>query len=181
MYNSNVFMDLDKEQFEFVKPLSWEEVLGIWRNNEAGEVHWKEYYESKGFKSWEDWRQKYVDAYAALNKNWYLVKVKDPILSVPNFRGGNYKGWKENIYEGRELPAFGEMKEHPAAAGFLENLPKETTIIALNTEIGIVIAEGMHRCAAITKAAKDGIQLDMDLYVAMADIKKEEIPDFTKE
>lgn len=188
-------MNLDKEQFEFIKPLIWDEVAEIWRNNEINEEHWKTYYGSKGHKSWQEWRKKYIDAYAALNKGWYLVKVKDPLASVPNFRGGNYKGWKDNFYEGKELPTFVEMKEHPAAGEFLKNFPKETTIIALNTDIGIIIAEGMHRCAAITKATKEGKmygrnavgygltlkKFDTDLYIAMADIKKEEIPDFTKE
>ncbi len=174
-------MNLDKARFEFIKPLMWGEVAEIWRGNEINEEHWKKYYESKGHKTWGQWRKKYMDAYAALGKEWYLVKVKDPLLSVPNLRGGNYKGWKTNIYEGRELPTFSEMKEHPAAAEYLKNLPPTTTIIALNTNIGIIVAEGMHRCAAITKAAKEGKKIDLNLYIAMADIKKEEIPDFTKE
>lgn len=174
-------MEPDKEQFEFIKPLAWDDVIEIWRSNEINETHWKPYYESKGHKSWEEWRKKYMDAYAALNKNWYLVRVKDPLASVPNFRGGNYKGWKTNVYEGKEMPKFSEMKEHPAAGEYLQNLPKETTIIALNTDIGIIIAEGMHRCAAITKAAKEGKKIDLNLYIAMADVNKEETPDFTKE
>ena len=185
-------MELNKEQLEFIKPLTWDDVAEIWRGNEINEEHWKKYYESKGHKTWGQWRKKYMDAYAALGKEWYLVKVKDPLLSVPNFRGGNYKGWKDNFYEGKELPRLSEIKEHPAAGEFLKNLPNKTTIIALNTDIGIVIAEGMHRCAAITKAAKEwprrgGVPLrrdkkiELNLYIAMADVKKEEIPDFTKE
>jgi len=174
-------MELDKKQFKFIKPLAWDDVAEIWRSNEVNEGHWKKYYESKGHKTWEKWRKKYLDAYAALSKEWYLVKVKDPVSAVSNFRGGNYKGWKENFYVGRELPTFSEMKEHPAAEEFLKNLPKETTIIALNTETGVVVAEGMHRCAAITKAAKEGKKIKLNLYIAMADVKKEEIPDFTKE
>lgn len=174
-------MKLDKTQFEFIKPLTWDEVVQIWRNNEINEEHWKAYYESKSFKSWEDWRKKYLDAYAALNENWYLIKVKNLFVSVPNFHGGNYKGWEDHFYEGKKLPTFAEMREHWAAAEFLKSLPKETTIIALNTDIGIVVAEGMHRCAAITKAAKEGMQLNTDFYMAVADVKKEEIPDFIKE
>ena len=153
----------------------------IWRRNEINEKHWKKYWELKGFKFWEEWRKKYLNAYAALKGNWYLVKVRNPLKSVPNFRGGNYNGWKENIYEGRKLPKFAEMKEHWAAAEFLKNLPKRTTIVALNTDIGIVIAEGMHRCAAITKAARGGKRFDTELYMAMLDVKKKQIPDFTKE
>lgn len=174
-------MNLDNRQFEFIKPLTWDEVKEIWRNNEINEKHWKEYYLSKGFKSWWEWRKKYIDVYAALNKEWYLVKVRDPVTSVPNFRGGNYKGWAEGFYEGRQLPTFIEIKDHPAAEEFLYNLPPKTTMIALNTDVGVIIAEGMHRCAAITKAVKEGKQLNVDLYIAMADVNKEEIPDFTKE
>jgi len=174
-------MELDKKQFEFIKSLTWDEVVGIWRNNEINEEHWKKYWESKSFKSWEEWRKKYLDGYAVLNRDWYLVKVRDPISSVPKFRGGNYKVWKDNFYEDLEMPTFDKMKENPAASEFLNNLPKETTIIALNTDIGIVVAEGMHRCTAITKAAKEGRQLDIDLYIAMTDVSREEIPDFTKE
>ena len=181
LYDFVDFMNLDKEQFEFIKLLNWENVFAIWRNNEINEGHWHDYYKSKGFESWDGWRKKYIDAYAALNKEWYLVKVKNPIASVPNFHGGNYKGWKENFYEGHELPTFGQMKENWVAGEFLKNLPEETTIIALNTDVGVVIAEGMHRCAAIAKAAKEGKNLNLNLYIAMADIAKEEIPDFTKD
>ncbi len=87
-----MLMELNKEQFEFIRPLTWNEVFEIWRNNEVNEPHWKEYWVSKGFKSWEEWRSKYLDAYAALNKGWYLIRVKELLTSVPNFRGGNYKG-----------------------------------------------------------------------------------------
>ena len=174
-------MYLDKAQFKRIKSLSWDEVYKIWENNESDLEHWKIYYKEKGFASWKDWRKKYIDAYKKLNEKWYLIKVENPIASVPNFHGGNYKGWKENIYEGRELPTFSEMKEHSAAGEFLKNFPKETTIIALNTEIGIIIAEGMHRCAAITKAVKENKKLNVDLYIAMTDVKKKEIPDFTKQ
>lgn len=174
-------MNLDKGQFEYIKPLKWEEVVKIWRNNEISENHWKKYWEEKGFKSWEEWRKKHINAYAKLNKNWYLVRVNNPTLSVPNFRGGNYKGWADNFYEGREMPKFSEIKEHWIASEFLKNLPNKTTIIGLNTNNGIVVAEGMHRCAAITKGIKEGKKLQLDLYIAMADAKKEEIPDFTKE
>lgn len=63
-------MELDNKQFEFIRSLSWEDVLEIWHNNEINEAHWKEHYESKGFRSWEEWRKKYIDIYATLNKDW---------------------------------------------------------------------------------------------------------------
>ena len=171
-------MPLDLNQFEIVKPLTWEEVLEIWQNNEINEVHWQAYWREKGFNSWYEWRKKYIEPIAALNKEWRLVKVAEPLKSVPNFHGGPYTGWDKNFYEGRDLPTFAEMKENPAAAEYLKNLPAKTTMLAWNTEIGVVIIEGMHRCAAITKAAKEGLGLKLELYLAIADCSRSEIPDF---
>lgn len=173
-------MELDNKQFEFIKPLKWEEVFKIWQSNEINEPHWQEYYKKEGHKSWLDWRKKYIEPIKAINKDWKLVKVINPLKSVPNFHGGPYKGWDKNFYEGRNLPIFAELKEHWASAEFLKNLPSKTTIIAWNTEIGIVIIEGMHRCAAITKAVKEGIDINLDLYIAMADCPLSDIPDFRK-
>lgn len=173
-------MKLDDKQFELVKPLIWEEVFEIWKNNEINEIHWETYYKKEGFNSWFDWRKKYIEPIAALKKKWKLVKVIDPLKSVPNFHGGPYNSWDKNFYEGRDLPTFADMKEHWAAADFLKNFPKETTIIAWNTEIGVVVIEGMHRCATITKIAKEDRSLELKLYLAIADCPKSEIPDFRK-
>ncbi len=174
-------MELDKKQFKIIKPLTWEKVFEIWKNSEINEEHWAEYYKKEGFKSWEDWRNKYIGPVKALNKEWRLFKVIDPLKSVPNFRGGPYRGWSKNFYEGRDLPTFAEIKENPAVAKYLENLHGEITIIAWNTDIGVVIIEGMHRCAAIAKAAKEGRDLNLDLYIAMADCPRSEIPDFRED
>lgn len=174
-------MKLDEKQFEFIKGLSWEQVFKIWRENEINEPHWEPYYKKEGFNSWFDWRKKYIEPIKALNKKWMLVKVINPLKSVPNFRGGPYKGWDEKFYEGRDLPRFSDIKEHWAATDFLKNLSQKTTIIAWNTEKGIVIIEGMHRCAAITKAAKENKNIKLDLHLAVADCPFNKIPDFRKE
>lgn len=171
-------MKLDHKQFEFIKLLTWEEVFKIWKDNEINEPHWEEHYKKEGFSSWLDWREKYIKPIKALNKEWRLVRVVNPLKSVPYFRGGPYKGWDKNFYKGRDLPKFIDMKEHWAAADFLKNLPSKTTIIAWNTEKGIVIIEGMHRCAAITKAAKEEKNIKLDLYMVVADCLFREIPDF---
>lgn len=171
-------MELDNKQFELIKPLTWEEVVEIWKNNEANEAHWEAHYKKEGFNSWLDWRKKYIEPIAALKKNWKLVRVIDPLKSVPAFHGGPYSGWDKDFYEGRDLPTFAEMKEHWAAADYLKKLPEETTVIAWNTEIGIVVIEGMHRCAAVAKAAKEGKNLNLKLYLAIADCPRSEIPDF---
>lgn len=77
-------------------------------------------------------------------------------MSVPNFRGGNYRGREDGFYKGLEMSTFTEMKEYPAVAGFLKNLPRKTMIIALNTDIGIIVAEGMHGLCCYHKSGKGG-------------------------
>lgn len=171
-------MKLNNKEFEFIKPLTWKEVFKIWRGNEINQLHWKKYYKEKGFKSWIDWRKKYLKPIESLKKDWKLFKVINPAKSVQNFHGGPYNGWWKNFYKGQNLPTFAKMKEHPMALNYFKNLPPKTTMIAWNTKIGIVIIEGMHRCAAITRAAKKGKKIKLDLYVAVADCPLTKIPDF---
>ncbi len=171
-------MKLNHKEFEFIKPLTWKEVFSIWRKNEINQIHWKEYYKEKGFKSWLDWRKKYLEPIEALNREWKLFKVTNPLKSVPNFHGGPYSGWSKNYYKGKNLPIFAKMKEHPRAIDYLKNLPPQTTIIVWNTKIGIVVIEGMHRCAAITRAAKKKKNLKLDMYIVVADCPLSKIPDF---
>ncbi|MBU3923017.1 hypothetical protein KJ684_02165 [Patescibacteria group bacterium] len=173
-------MNLDKKQFEFIKKLSWKDVFNIWYDNEANEPHWKEYYKKEGFNSWYDWRKKYIDPIKNLNKEWKLIKVINPLKSILDFRGGPYKGWKD-FYNNQNLPKFKNIKEHPRAKDYLKGLSKKTTIIAWNTEKGIVIIEGMHRCAGIAKAAKENKQINLDLYIAIANCFIKDIPDFRNE
>jgi len=96
----------------------------------------------------------------------------------PEWFGDEITEINHEIHEDLGIVTFAEMKENPTAAGYLKNLPPETTILAWNTEIGVIVIEGMHRCAAITKASKDGVDLKFELYVAIADCSRSEIPDF---
>mgnify|MGYP001580776295 FL=1 len=44
------------ENLEFIKSLTQEEVIEAWRKGEENVEHWKGFWESKGHKSWEEWR-----------------------------------------------------------------------------------------------------------------------------
>ncbi|MBD3282181.1 MAG: hypothetical protein GF387_01065 [Candidatus Portnoybacteria bacterium] len=173
-------MELDKKQFKFIKPLAWKEVFNIWKNNEANEEHWKEYCKEKGFDSWFEWRKKYIEPIKKQSKDWKLFKILNPLESVPQFRGGPYNGWTKNFYKNQEMPRLKNIKENPAIKQYLDNFPSKTTIITWNTEDGIIIIEGMHKCAAITKAAKEGINIKTDLYMAISDSLIKDIPSFVK-
>ncbi len=41
---------------ELIKPLSPSQVFKVWHDIEKPLEHWKNVWQSKGFKSWEDWR-----------------------------------------------------------------------------------------------------------------------------
>lgn len=120
-----------------------------------------------------------------MNKKWGLYKIVDPVAVVPKFHGGMYKGWLP-FYNGRRFPAFHEIIRHPdinkhkGIPQFMDNFALKTIVIAWLTKQGVVIIEGMHRCAAIALAEKLGKKIETEMYVAMAEINEGDIPDFTK-
>ncbi len=167
-----------------VKPLTFDDVQAIWRENEIDQEHWKKFWRERGFNSWEEWRQPRINAVRATNKEWQLYLVVDPLKAVPEFHGGPYKGWRDQFYEGATMPAFKDIREHWAAAEFLANFPNDTTLIGWLTRCDsppgeVVIVEGMHRCAAVTKASREGRPFGSMVYLAGAEIPFFEIPDFT--
>lgn len=172
------------DELQFVKPLTWDEVFDIWRGNEENEEHWKIYYKAKNFNSWGEWRKKYIEPIRAMNKEWGLYRILDPMKTVPAFHSGRYKGWLP-FYGGQKFPTFYEIMRHPdidkhkGIPEFMNNFAKKTTIIAWLAKQGVVIIEGMHRCAAIALAAKQGKKIETEMHVALAECMEKDIPDFT--
>ena len=48
------------------------------------------------------------------------------------------------------------------------DFPKETYIVGLQTEAGIVVIEGMHRCSALALAAESNARIDAKVFIALA-------------
>jgi len=169
-------LGIDRREFEFIKPLSWDGVFGRWSDLEADRPNWIEHYKSKGFSSWEEWRTtEIVEPLKLAERKWRLYRILDPTQNIPRFRGGPFKGWVERFYEGRSLPTFAELAKHQGIQThkgineIITNFPKESLLIAVVTNKGIVILEGMHRCCAIALAASQSFSIEANIDIALAE------------
>src|SRR5687768_15402658 len=166
----------------FVRDLTWDEVFEIWRSNEEHRENWKKLWQERGFASWADWRKTYADQFGLPAKSWKLYRVDDASTTVPDFRGGPFRGWTERFYNGVSAPTFKEIVTHPdiqSHTGILDmkkNFPVPTTITGVHNDDGIIITEGMHRCAAIALAAVDGENIAPELFIALSDKERGHLP-----
>lgn len=171
------------QDLEFIRPLGWNEVFEFWRGNEAGNPDWVKVAQDRGFDSWEEWRRTYVAPFRLEEREWTLHRVTDPMVSVPKFHGGPFRGWIEKIYgDAGPTPTFEEVAKRPAAQengrvlSLLESFPAETTITGVRTPQGIVVLEGTHRCAAIALAKAGGKTIRTDLTIALGSALPGDLP-----
>lgn len=159
---------------EHIRPLSWQETFGFWRDSEGSSLHWLRLARDRGFDSWAEWRLAYAPPFRLPERAWNLYRVADPLREVPRFRGGPFKGWIERTYgDAGAMPQFRVIAERltDIQRGYVRKLmadfPNETTVIGVRTDDGIVIIEGTHRCCAIAKAASEGAAIETDLHIAL--------------
>ena len=154
----------------------------IWRHTEEHLEHWQRYWRSKGYKSWADWRMEKVRATNADTMKWELHEVKDPLKTIPGWKGGPFTGWLKYFYaplgkDAKDLPTFAELATNPAVANhhyildLIKTFPKQTVFTAVKTSQGIVIIEGMHRACAIALSVAQGRPVKTNVKVALAKIK----------
>lgn len=163
------------ENLKLIKPLTWPEVFEIWRSNEENTEHWKQYWKSKGFESWEAWRNHTHANLHGENLAWALYKVENPAETVSRFLGGPFRSWTKWFYMNNPKPSFADIVQHPGIQnhrGILElvdSFPSPTTITGVKTSDGIVVIEGMHRACAIALSVLKNRPVSSDLYIALAD------------
>lgn len=166
----------------FIRDLTWEDVFEIWRGNEEHRPNWIKLYTERGFSSWTDWRRPYADQLGLPTKSWKLYRVDDASITVPNLHGGPFRGWSERFYNGVSVPTFKEIVNHPdikSHTGILdieEHFPVPTTITAVQNDDGIILTEGMHRCAAIAIASAENKNIATELYIALSDYEPGHLP-----
>lgn len=176
-------LNVDPNQFEHLRSITWEEVFDAWRQSEASNPGWIEHYKSKGFTSWEEWRSATHKPIKGEERVWHLYRVVAPLESVPTFRGGPFKSWKQRYYEGKDTPLFSELILHPALQHhdrlekLLADFPKVTTITGLLAGGDIYTIEGMHRCCAIALAAQRGLPLTTELSLMLAEYPEPSLPE----
>lgn len=170
------------KDLKLIKKLKWDDVFEIWRQTEENLEHWQRYWQTKGFKSWADWRMGKVHAVNADKMKWELYEVKDALKAVPTWKGGPFTTWLKYFYaplgkNADDLPTFAELATNPAVANhhyvldLIKTFPKETTLTAVQTSQGIVIVEGMHRACAIALSVAQGRPVKTKVQVALAKIR----------
>jgi hypothetical protein len=162
---------------EFLKPiktLSWADVFSLWRDGEAGLDRWINHYQNSGFASWDDWRSNTLKDLRHQDLVWALFEIADPMLHVPDFTGGPFRPWIARYYAGAKSRTFREIVKSAALQGnpivqeMVQHFPKEAYLVGLQTDRGIVVIEGMHRCCALTLAAEGKTLIDSKVFIALA-------------
>lgn len=173
------------ENLTQIKSLTSQEVFETWRNIEESVEHWTGVWQSKGFKSWGDWRRATHAPLFEKELRWSLYKINMPTKSVPEWRGGMFHGWNKWFYPvfPEQPPKLKDLLTHPGVHNhwyireIANHFPAATTLTALkmpNSEI--IVAEGMHRVCAITMLAHDKKHLDTEVFVMLADWPENDPP-----
>ena len=176
-------LNLNPQQFRHLKPLTWEGVFAIWRDNEASNPKWIEHYTSRGYSSWEEWRTATHAPIKGSQLEWHLYEVLDPLATIPHFRGGPFKSWKRMYFEGKDSPRFADLVQHPGLQhhegleALITDFPPETTISGLLAGGDVYTIEGMHRCCAIALAAERGLTLTTELKLILAEFPQATLPE----
>ena len=114
--------------------LKWSDVLKIYRENEEHLDHWRQYYQAQGYKSWEEWREKFFRRFGLRHLAWDFMELTNPWV-IDYFRGAGFRGWKR--LTGQKYLTFGQMamlqpvQKHEPLRNLIANFPLETTIIAV--------------------------------------------------
>lgn len=176
-------IELPNIELKFIKPSSWPDVFEIWRQNEDyPNSHWIAHWQERGFKSWDDWRNTYLEPLDLKELEWGLYEITEPFKAIPLFHGGPFRSWIEKFYQGVEYPTFSdlatmpEIQAHQGIIKILANFPPQTTISAVVINGEAYVVEGMHRCAALALATRQKIAFNIKLYVALAQYNKKELP-----
>lgn len=170
---------------EPIKPLTLSQVFDVWRDTEEPLEHWKNVWQAKGFKSWEDWRRTTHAPLFEKKLNWNLSKINEPTKSLPEWKGGMFHAWNKWFYNSfrEKPPRLKNLLTHPGVHNhwyirkIANNFPASTTLTVLKMpNSDIIVAEGMHRACAITMMAFDKKPLDTDVFAMIADWPDEKPP-----
>lgn len=159
---------------EHIGETSWDQVLRVWRSRE--EEVWRPHYEGRGWRTWLAWRMHYMGPFAPQTRKWSLYRVVDPVVTIPNFHVGAFRGWKRYYPEGSEVATFAELArnskllENRAVSKLLmDGFPPERQIICFRSADKLVVRDGTHHCAAIALAARLGQTVVAPTIVTLTD------------
>lgn len=153
------------------RSVRWQEVLDEWRASE--EKQWEPVFRERGFASWWEWRQSYLEELEVGKREWKEERVDRPHTVIPGLVIGGYRGWKQYRPVGKDTATFADVAR-PVAEGErsyagtprvdirtntkvmeLVGHLRDTSILVLRCPSLQVVLEGAHRCAATSVEAVD--------------------------
>ena len=139
--------------------LKWADVLKVYRDNEEHLEHWKQYYQSQGYKNWEEWREKFFRRFGLRQLKCEMFEITRPVV-VSYLRGADFGSWRrltgEKYLTFEQMAMTKQIQNYEPLRNLIKNFPQETTIIAVRHNESIFVIEGMHRCAAYALAYREG-------------------------
>lgn len=155
-----------------IQDLNWEEVQEIWKNNEESLEHWKTYWQSRGFNSWQEWREKSFRRFAIKDLSWTLMETWKSASWVPHLSYANFNGWNKLARADKydsfyNLARNEDLGSYEPLVRLVNDFPKETTIIGIELDGVLYVIEGMHRCASAALALRQHKTLETNIKIAI--------------
>jgi len=156
---------------------TWQKIYNQWRRSEMGEHSWQPFFESKGFKSWEEWRGFYLKPLKCEELDWSIQPLN--IEDVPLLKCGAFVGWSKIAQEvgGREFSKVAThhyFAEHEKVVGLKSDFPKEVQLIGFLKDGKITLLEGHHRAVALSQLIQEGRVPQTTLTIALGKIPKDQ-------
>jgi hypothetical protein len=165
---------IDGNIFQLQETLSWIEVFAKWEQDESKNPEWEKLYTQRGFPNWKTWRGRYAETIGLSGLTWGRYLLFNPLTNVPKFRCAPFMSWVQNAYNGKMMPTFEEIaqtkfvQQQDGITKIMQTFHDETTIIAVQTSLGVVVIEGTRRSCALARAVNARPHLRTKVWVLLA-------------
>ncbi len=163
--------------FKKIGPTTWMEIWRRWQRVEGRLTKWRPHFRREGFRTWAEWREAVVVApFDLTRRQWSVYRVTDAQV-IPTWSGGPFPRWIAGPYRGAQTRTFrwlastGRTNED-VRTRTIQKLPTTMFMFGLRYRGKIVILDGMHRCAEITRRVQRGEPVPVTITLAVANVKK---------
>lgn len=156
--------------------INWRDIFAVWRAYEAYQKDWQEHWVSRGFESWDDWRENYIAPLEPDTQVWKIYRINKPSQDVALMYGVPSRGWQEKCYMGETTKMLGDIldhsivKENTKIKSVINNFPFQTMLTGVVYGDKIVLIEGMHRALALAQMENSP---KADVMIALANFEGE--------
>ena len=157
--------------------IPWENVQSDWKEREL--PYWKEHIQKAGINTWEQFRNPIIRTLKLQDRIWESTMCKDPLIELPAMHPNPLTRWVD-FFEGKVLPRFSEIQEHPFLANhsrireIADHFPEETTLIVLYHKTREIVLDGHHRNSAVDLLYREGKELHSTVRIFRSEVSAEE-------